>query len=268
MSDFSKRVRKALSKQQSLRQERKNMPVEYKQQCYNCGVDLTKETATREHIPAKCLFEGFADTHKVNRLTVPACRECNNKCSDADEEFRNMIGILSKNPANDGITQKAIKSIERKYLSAPEKFFINSMNRPIPVEIDRDKIEAFNKKNFKGLFYYKYGFPLPANYELLVHIDETDWSNSLLQIIGYLVNNFNWKHSGHEDIFKYIIQPFCEGWRGGVNKDDIIIQQDEHYFMAAMLYNQIYGAMVFAVKKDELEAAKKKRIRREANKWI
>jgi len=62
--------------------------------CYNCGKELEKKDVTREHIPSKNLFEGYDEKFKVNRITVSACYECNNKYSPTDEQFRNMIGII------------------------------------------------------------------------------------------------------------------------------------------------------------------------------
>jgi hypothetical protein len=84
-----------------------------KQKCYNCGIVLEEKDITREHIPAKNLFEGYDEKYKVNRITVPACSKCNGQYSPSDEEFRNMIGIIAKKKANRKITEKSVRSILR-----------------------------------------------------------------------------------------------------------------------------------------------------------
>lgn len=62
-----------------------------KQICYNCGIELEDKDVTREHIPARNLFEGYDEKYKVNRLTVPACLKCNGQYSPTDEEFSSYV---------------------------------------------------------------------------------------------------------------------------------------------------------------------------------
>ena len=59
--------------------------------CYNCSKELVENEITREHIPARTLFDGYGNEFKTNRITVPACLECNNKYSKCDEVLRNLI---------------------------------------------------------------------------------------------------------------------------------------------------------------------------------
>lgn len=82
--------------------------------CYNCGIGLDKTTETKEHIPARSLFEGYDEKYKVNRITVSACKECNGKYSPTDEEFRNMMGLISKKTEDKKITEKSVRSVLRK----------------------------------------------------------------------------------------------------------------------------------------------------------
>lgn len=81
--------------------------------CYNCFKPIKEGEKTREHIPAKTLFEGYDDKYKANRITVPACYECNQGYSPTDRDFRNLIGIIAKRKENNQITAKAIKSITK-----------------------------------------------------------------------------------------------------------------------------------------------------------
>jgi transcriptional regulator NrdR family protein len=82
--------------------------------CYDCGVNLTKEIKTREHIPAQNLFSGYDETYKINRLVVPACDSCNQKYSKIDQEIRDVLGVINdSNYRQKELTRKAIKSIMR-----------------------------------------------------------------------------------------------------------------------------------------------------------
>ena len=224
--------------------------------CYNCGKIIDNDK-TREHIPARTLFEGYDEKYKVNRITVPACFDCNNKYSPTDEEFRNMIGIIAKRKENNRIADKSVKSISRKETGFNRLYF-SPFGKVTGVEFCQQPIDEFHKKNFKGLFYYQYGYPLSDNYELLVNVDENDYSEFTLAAIEYLKNLFEWKYSGHEDILSYCIQPF----RPGINKtdkNDLELSNNENVITGAFIYNQEHAALVFAVRKEYLEEIKKRK---------
>ncbi len=83
--------------------------------CYNCGIELTNENKTAEHIPAKNLYAGQPAEVKQNLLTVPACFDCNNKFSNIDSEIRDIIGISNDSlTENQVISEKAAKSLLRQ----------------------------------------------------------------------------------------------------------------------------------------------------------
>jgi hypothetical protein len=227
------------------------------QLCYNCRKEFDAKDITKEHIPAKNLFEGYDEKYKVNRITVPACSECNGKYSPTDEEFRNMIGVIAKRKENQKITEKAVKSILRKE-SGKQRLSINDLGKISGVSFGQTPIEDFHKKNFKGLFYHQYGTVLPDNYELFVNIDENDWSDITLGILGYLKDLFTWKHSGHPDILSYVIQPFRIGMSNPTKKD-LSPQKDENIFVGYLDYNKEHAALVLAVRKEYLEEIKNKK---------
>ncbi len=228
-----------------------------KQMCYNCRKEFETKDITKEHIPAKNLFEGYEEKYKVNRVTVPACSECNGKYSPTDEEFRNMIGVIAKRKENQKITEKAVKSILRKD-SGKERLYVNNLGKISGVLFGQTPIEDFHKKNFKGLFYHQYGTVLSENYELFVNIDESDWSDITLGVLGYLKDLFNWKHSGHPDILSYTIQPFRIGI-SNPTKVDLVPQKDENIFVGCLNYNKEHAALVIAVRKEYLDAIKKQK---------
>lgn len=225
------------------------------ERCYNCGKELTKGTTTREHIPARNLFDGYTDEFKYNRITVPACIECNNMYSKHDEVFRNLIGIITNKKENDTIASAASRSILRKK-DGFDRLRFDIWGNVIGVEFDQDIIEEFHKKNFKGLFYHQYGFPLPDTYKLVVNINETDISNFTFCIIEYLRDYFNWKCSGSYEIFSYCIQPFRLGLKDK-SENDLELEENENIIACLMKYNGEHAAMVLAIRKQYLEEIKR-----------
>jgi hypothetical protein len=227
--------------------------------CYNCLKEIDKKDVTREHIPAKNLFEGYDEKYKTNRITVPACAECNGKYSPTDEEFRNMIGIIiAKKKENNKITEKAVKSILRNKAAANERLCIDDFGQVSGVVFNQTPIEDFHKKNFKGLYFYQYGKPLSKDYELFVNIDETDYSKFTLGALGYLKDMFNWKFSGHSDILSYCIQPFRLNIKN-LTKEDLPLQENENIVMGYLDYNQEHAALVIAVRQAYLDEIKQNR---------
>jgi hypothetical protein len=224
--------------------------------CYNCGIPLDEKTITREHIPAQGLFEGYGDDYKKNRLVVPACKTCNNQYSVCDEEFRNMIGIMSNDSHRDKISEKSARSILRKD-KQKHRLFIENGNVEA-VSFDLNHIEQFHIKNFKGLFYEQYGEPISnEEYFFHVNIDASDYSELTMSVIGYLKHNFDWKHSGHPDIFQYILQPHREN----VNPQErsgIIVENpnSENCYVCLIKYNKSHATLVTAMKKDFLDKTK------------
>lgn len=150
--------------------------------CYNCGNGFDEKEITREHIPAQNLFAGYDERYKVNRITVPACSNCNGLYSPTDEEFRNMIGIISKRKDNRKITEKSVRSILRKD-KGMKRLTFDEFGKVTGVTFNQIPIENYHKKNFKGLFYYEYGKVLSDDYSILVNVDEGDWSEQTMAII-------------------------------------------------------------------------------------
>ncbi len=225
------------------------------ERCYNCGKELKEGQSTKEHIPAKTMFKGYDSNYKANRITVPSCFDCNNEYSRVDEEFRNMIGIKARRKENDIITEKSVKSILRKD-PCKSRLRYDMEGNVYGVEFNEKDIIDYHVKNFKGVFYYQYGYPLPDCYDITVNIDENDYSDFTLCTIGYLKELFNWKCSGHEDIFKYCIQPYRLGVIND-SKKDLLLEEDEKVIVGGLVYNQEHAALVYAVRKDYLTEIEK-----------
>lgn len=213
--------------------------------CYNCGKPLKKKDNHVEHIPAKNLYEEFPHGHKTNRITVPACYDCNQSYHDVDEEFRNFIGTINKRPAAIGLVKKTTRSIARSKSKTARVLYSVKAKQPIAVKFDMKEIQRYHAKNFKGVFYHNYGFHLTDDYKIVVHCDETDKRPSGTRLLNYLQNNFKMKVSGHEDVFRYIIQPFRTNYKFDGND---IEPEDNDRFVALLSYTKNHAALVVAEK--------------------
>lgn len=220
--------------------------------CYNCGTELNKTTETKEHIPARSLFEGYDEEYKVNRITVSACKECNGKYSPTDEEFRNMMGIISKKIEDNKITEKSVRSVLRKDKNL-ERLHFDSLGKVSGITFSQGTIEEFHVKNVKGLFMHEYGVILPEKYTVVVNIDENDWSDATRGILGFF-ELFDWKISGHPDIFQYKLQPFRVGIQNH-DRSDLKPVEDESFFACLLHYNNQHAALVLAF---DIEKIKRK----------
>jgi hypothetical protein len=177
--------------------------------CYNCGTELNSENKTREHIPAKNLFNGYSDEYKKNRIVVPACFDCNNKYSLIDQEIRDVIGILNdNNEQQKEMTRQGVKSIMRRSNWKERISFEGKTIQNIAVKFSYDNLKELHYKNFKGVFFNEFQIPFPSNFELQI-IAEGDEAYQNLENIKNIFKNYliakDWKISGHEDVFKYKI---------------------------------------------------------------
>ena len=96
--------------------------------CYNCGQPVSRKSKTLfsddltvtlknipEHIPAECLFDGFSDEFKINRITVPVCRKCNSDYAKIDAVIRDYIGITNEDTQElNAITDTTVRAYALK----------------------------------------------------------------------------------------------------------------------------------------------------------
>lgn len=212
--------------------------------CYNCGNSLKSEQNHREHIPPKNLFDGFPVTYKATRIIVPACYTCNQSYSNIDEEFRNFIGITNRQPEAAVLVEKTTRSIMRLDAKLARVIYSVFNKMPYAVQFDIKQIEKFHIKNFKGLFYFNYNYPLPDNFKVVAHFDNTFQTEKSQKLVNYLTLNFPWKVSGHENVFKYILQPFRTNYNFDGN--DIIPESTEKFFLAVMSYTKNHATLILA----------------------
>jgi len=215
--------------------------------CYNCGKAISKKdgTETREHIPAQNLFAGYGEEFKKNRIVVPACLKCNGNSTSVDEEFRNLIGIISNFDEHRTISSDAAKSIIT-YKKQFDHLRLDFAGGVRAVELNEKLILDNHVKIFKGLFYHQYKRPIPNEYRIVAMFEPTDFTGSAIQ---YLEENFKWKLSGHADVFEYILQPFREDLVNPTNKD-IVPVENEPYYMGLLKYNKSHAALVLATNQE------------------
>ena len=216
--------------------------------CFNCTKPISRKdgTETTEHIPARSLFAGFSDEYKINRITVPCCYQCNNESSKAlDEEFRNMIGAITNQPDLTHVVQNAVKSmfVHRKQF---ERLPLDQNGRLAGlVSFNNHALIDYQVKIFKGLFYHQYKRPLPLDYDVSVDSNHDGKNLSGPFIRNYLLKYFEYKHSGHPQIFKYILQPFREGFSQTV-KNDLIPTSDDRHYVGLLVFNQTFASVLYA----------------------
>jgi len=198
-------------------------------ECIYCGTPLLKrkesvkiaETTkrfpdngeTKDHIPQRCLFEGYSEEYKKNRFTVPSCHKCNFEFSQVEQELRDLIGIANENGGlQKKITENSVQSI-LNHSNSSARLRKDSLGYVRGVEFNLDTLMPSHIKNFKGVFYKTYGVRVP-DYFLISVLDTNVNSNFESLAITFLDKHVDWQFSGHEDIFKYkisLIKPDNKG---------------------------------------------------------
>ncbi|MHB8262038.1 MAG: hypothetical protein ACYDCN_15620 [Bacteroidia bacterium] len=218
--------------------------------CYDCGHPLTSETRTREHVPADCFYTGFGNEYKQNRITVPGCKTCNGDIySKIDQELRDLIAV--KNDvigSKEEFTAKGIRSIIRRS-GWKDRVYLDSEGNARGVAFDYNDISKLHIKNFKGLYFRKFGITLSPEFQLAIGTDGDEDKIATIQFIhNYVRDGKEWEVSGHESIFKFIL------------KDITIDRYGNHYesgdpslFIAVggiLVYHNECVAVIMASKKE------------------
>ena len=204
--------------------------------CYDCGMSIEKGELTREHIPAQCFFVGYGEEFKVNRITIPAHKTCNQYYSKIDQELRDAIGVMTNNQTDKReLVSKSLKSLFSKKEGIERLSFEDGT---ISMNFNYGIFRELHLKNFKGLFFNKYKIPLPKRFKIKI-ITEGDQEIFSIEQVSYLYNaiNYNfpkWEKSGHSDIFKYKIVVFDQNG----NFCDFDINSTEQTIFSIMVYHE------------------------------
>lgn len=225
--------------------------------CYNCGISLSSDNATVEHVPAKNLYDGFGDKFKLNRITVPACLVCNNLYSKIDQEIRDALAIKNNDPnQKQRLTGKGVRSILRRSNWIKRTQF-NNHGKIIAVDFSYNDLRQIHLKNFKALFFKKYGFPVPKVFEIEIIADgDEDKIESVRSLNDYLLIDKEFNYSGHSDIFKYILKDISIDKNGN---SSIFESGDFDLIIAVvglLIYHNEIATIVLAGKKEFIENCK------------
>ncbi len=170
--------------------------------CYNCGAILDNNNWTDEHIPPKNLYDGFDQSFKINRITVPACNTCNHLFSKIDCEIRDALAIKTEElTSRQKLAEKGTRSITRvnNWL---ERAHFDKDGKVVAIDFKYKAFHDSHKKNFKRLFYNKYGFSIPEEFQIEVIADDDTYKRFFLSqvLAAYLDKYAGFEQSGHPDI--------------------------------------------------------------------
>lgn len=217
--------------------------------CYACGLEIKRNTGNKDHIPAQAHFDGYGVEYKINRITVPAHRVCNSNYSRIDQNLRDIIGTITEGQLDrDLLIKKSIKSILMGKKGIDR---ISQDDYGLNVEFNYDNIKQLHIKNFKGVFYHEFRFPMFCKYriETIMDGDQAEVSpETFWQIYGIIDKQIDlWKVSGHKDIFKYKIGAFSQD--GVLEK--LNINTDSQLVYAILVYHEDLAVIVFAAVEGE-----------------
>lgn len=212
--------------------------------CYNCGIELDNQKVTREHIPPQNLFEGFPNEYKSDRITVPSCFNCNNGKSILDEEFRNLIGVISNNPLNKSITEKTIRGIKRRWNSYENRHVLLQNKFP-GVIFNENGTKDYIKSIFKGIYFDETQTPLPNEFDIYPILQNQKIPYSLHKAMQKIRDNYYWKFSGNRRVFEYTIKEITfKNSRYYINS--LTNKTTPKYIVAILTFNTTLTAIVLA----------------------
>ena len=186
--------------------------------CVYCGLELTKETRTKEHVIGR-RFVPRGKLDKSWNILLNACRKCNALKADLEDD----ISAITMQPDSFGsfghddagaisdATRKASRSISRRtkkpVIHSQERMKHNmpfmhegslSVELISPPQADHHRLFRLARMQLMGFFFWityqhdaKQGYCWPGEYYPLVHANRTDWGNSMLT--GFAQEVVNWR---------------------------------------------------------------------------
>lgn len=181
--------------------------------CAYCG----KPASDREHVFPKCLYPMSKNKSKIQRLTIPACNECNKSWSDDEAHFRDIM-FLAGDPG--GIANELWRTVHRSLKEIDGRRRAKDIvSQFIPVGENNYKIYPGKdervirvvKKVIRGLSYY---------HKIMTAVpDSLVWVNILkFQIPKNFLDEMSYSHR-EKDIAEYKYQALndyehdiCSAW--------------------------------------------------------
>jgi len=165
--------------------------------CAYCG----KPASDREHVFPKCLYPPSKSKSKIQRLTIPACNECNNGWANDEAQFKNMMVLAG---GLGGTANELWESVQRSFKKSDGKRRLKDIISQFkPVGGNNYKIYPGQdegvirivKKVIRGLSHH---------YEIMTAVPESlVWVDILkFPIPEKFLDEMIWNHK-EEDIVKY-----------------------------------------------------------------
>ena len=130
--------------------------------CSYCGKKVNK--IQREHVIPSCLYPSSQRLSRVQRITIPACNECNNGWSDDEAHFRNILVLAGEQPnwAREKLWEKILRSFDevdglkrkRDVISCIKSIESNKGNIDMVFPGEQERIKRVVKKIIRGLSHY------------------------------------------------------------------------------------------------------------------
>lgn len=151
-----------------------------KKNCAYCG--LSSEQLTRDHVVPNSLYPPSRATSKVPRLTVPACRSCNQNWSDDEAHFRNVLIVAGD--ANDVVRDLWNGKVLRSFRELDGRRRINDLwqqmqsvetpsgERRLIFPANDDRFLRILKKIVRGLHFHELSRDVSDG---MVHVDLLRW---------------------------------------------------------------------------------------------
>lgn len=180
--------------------------------CYWCGIELTKPSINREHVPPLCFFpKGYRN----NLMTVPSCEKHNNHLSKLDEKFQFYLKAHRSNSvANNDFLDTVVRGLKRK----EKEGFVNSFNKNtgfgsinvspyIFSKLEPHEPDVFIEKIIRGLYFYHMEKPAQGIIQWVskyIHFEGID-SNSGVDFLkdGLDVRIFKLGDFNNPEVFQY-----------------------------------------------------------------
>jgi hypothetical protein len=148
-------------------------------ECVYCG---KMGKISNDHIPPKNLFPS---PRPSNLITVPSCKECNQKASKDDEYFRLVLSMRHdtfEHPEVSRNFDKLLRSLQKPKKKGFRKLLLNNLS-PVDLytpagiylgktgaySVDMKRVNSVIRRIAQGLFYKEKGRRLPDNYRVWVY---------------------------------------------------------------------------------------------------
>ena len=175
--------------------------------CVYCGLELTKQTRTKEHV----IGRRFVPKGKLDRswnIVLNACRTCNEFKANLEDDISaitmlpDSFGSFGHDDAGaiSDAARKASNSISRRtrkpVIHSQERMKLNmpfmrggslSVELTSPPQADHHRLLLLARMQLMGFFFWithkhdaRQGYCWPGGYYPFVHANRTDWGNSML----------------------------------------------------------------------------------------